>query len=165
MINAHMWQVLAAHGRQEFQCTSELDQRMRDLEAALALTPEAAVSRDRNVSFYGHQHRDCLQQRMESSGDRCLRSDPRAGYPRAAGRDHGRFPSRRDARGHCAAFPSVALSDVYLIIAHYLTHTAEIDAYLSRRQAEAAKPQCMIETRFNPVGIRARLLARQRGAR
>jgi uncharacterized protein (DUF433 family) len=62
-------------------------------------------------------------------------------------------------------FPSVALSDVYLIIAHYLTHSAEIDAYLSKRQAEAAKLQCMIETRFNPVGIRARLLARQRVAR
>ena len=61
-------------------------------------------------------------------------------------------------------FP-VALPDVYLIIAHYLTHTAEIDAYLSRRQAEAAKLQCMIEARFNPVGIRSRLLARQRGTR
>lgn len=62
-------------------------------------------------------------------------------------------------------FPSVALPDVYLIIAHYLTHAAEIDAYLSRRQAEAVELQRVIETRFNPVGIRARLLARQRGAR
>jgi hypothetical protein len=62
-------------------------------------------------------------------------------------------------------FPGVALPDVYLIIAHYLTHTAEIDAYLSQRQAEAAELQCAIETRFNPLGLRARLLARQRGAR
>lgn len=31
--------------------------------------------------------------------------------------------------------PSVALPDVYLIIAHYLTLAAEIDAYLSRRQS------------------------------
>jgi uncharacterized protein (DUF433 family) len=62
-------------------------------------------------------------------------------------------------------FPSVALPDVYLVIAHYLTHTAEIDAYLSQRRTEAARLQCAIETRFNPVGIRARLLARQRGAR
>ncbi len=52
-------------------------------------------------------------------------------------------------------FPSVALPDVYLIIAHYLTHTAEIDAYLAKRQAEAAELQRAIETRFNPVGIRA----------
>ena len=62
-------------------------------------------------------------------------------------------------------FPSVALPDVYLIIAHYLTHTAEIDAYLAKRQAEAAELQRAIETRFNPVGIRARLLARQRRTR
>jgi uncharacterized protein (DUF433 family) len=62
-------------------------------------------------------------------------------------------------------FPSVARPDVYLIIAHYLTHTAEIDAYLSQRQTEAARLQCAIETRFNPVGIRACLLARQRRAR
>jgi len=62
-------------------------------------------------------------------------------------------------------FPSVALPDVYLIIAHYLTHAAEIDAYLSQRQIEAARLQCAIETRFNPVGIRARLLARQRHTR
>jgi uncharacterized protein (DUF433 family) len=62
-------------------------------------------------------------------------------------------------------FPSVALPGVYLIIAHYLTHTAEIDAYLSQRQTEAAELQCAIEARFNPVGIRARLLARQRRSR
>jgi uncharacterized protein (DUF433 family) len=62
-------------------------------------------------------------------------------------------------------FPSVALPDVYLIIAHYLTPTAEIDAYLAKRQAEAAELQRAIETRFNPVGIRARLLAGQRSAR
>ncbi|MBS0417027.1 MAG: DUF433 domain-containing protein [Proteobacteria bacterium] len=62
-------------------------------------------------------------------------------------------------------FPSVSLANVYLIIAHYLTHTAEIDAYLSQRQTDAARLQCAIETRFNPVGIRARHLARQRQAR
>lgn len=61
-------------------------------------------------------------------------------------------------------FPSVALADVYLVIAHYLTHTAEIDAYLSQRRTEAARLQSAIKTRFNPVGIRARLLARQHGA-
>ena len=62
-------------------------------------------------------------------------------------------------------FPSVAMPDVYLIIAHYLTHTAEIDAYLCQRRTEAAELQSAIERRFNPVGIRSRLLSRQRGAR
>jgi len=52
-------------------------------------------------------------------------------------------------------FPSVALP-TYLIIAHYLTHTAE-SMLPSKRQAEAAELQRRDETRFNPVGIRARL--------
>ena len=73
--------------------------------------------------------------------------------------------SQRAPEAIVQQFPSVALADVYLVIAHYLTHTAKIDAYLAQRQTEAARLQCAIETRFNPVGIRARLLARQRGAR
>jgi hypothetical protein len=32
--------------------------------------------------------------------------------------------------------PSVALADIYLIIAHYLYHTAEIDSYLSAALAD-----------------------------
>ena len=56
-------------------------------------------------------------------------------------------------------FPSVALADVYQIIAHYLNHTAEIDAYLAGRQVEAAALQREIEGLFDPVGVRARLLA------
>jgi hypothetical protein len=35
MIEVHMWQKLAAQGREEFQNTSALDQRMLELEAAL----------------------------------------------------------------------------------------------------------------------------------
>ncbi len=61
-------------------------------------------------------------------------------------------------------FPSVALADVYQIIAHYLNHTAEIDAYMSGRVAEAAGLKREIETRFDPVGIRSRLLARRKAA-
>jgi uncharacterized protein (DUF433 family) len=57
-------------------------------------------------------------------------------------------------------FPSVSLPDVYQIIAHYLRHTSEIDSYLYRRQAEAAALKQDIEKRFDPVGLRARLLAR-----
>jgi hypothetical protein len=47
------------------------------------------------------------------------------------------------------------------VIGHYLTHTAEIDAYLFRRRAEAIALQRTLEARFNPIGIRARVLARQ----
>ncbi len=57
-------------------------------------------------------------------------------------------------------FPAVALADIYQVIAHYLNHTAEVDAYLSRRRADAAALQHEVDRRFDPVGTRARLLAR-----
>ena len=58
-------------------------------------------------------------------------------------------------------FPSVSLADVYLIIARYLHHAAEIDSYLSGQRAEAAALQQSTEQRFDPTGLRARLLARR----
>ena len=70
------------------------------------------------------------------------------------------FQSGATAEEIVQQFPSVSLADVYLIIGHYLVHTAEIDAYLCRRQAEAVELQRTFEARFNPIGIRARLLAR-----
>jgi uncharacterized protein (DUF433 family) len=60
-------------------------------------------------------------------------------------------------------FPTVALADVYQLIAHYLNHTAEVEAYLSQRQADAAVLQKEVEQRFDPVGVRARLIARRNG--
>ena len=62
-------------------------------------------------------------------------------------------------------FPTVALADVYQVIAHYLNHTADVDTYLSKRQAEAAQLRGEIEKRFDPVGVRARLLARRSAER
>ena len=59
-------------------------------------------------------------------------------------------------------FTSVALADVYQIIAHYLNHTAETDAYLSERRGEATALKREIETRFDPAGLRSRLLARRK---
>ena len=59
-------------------------------------------------------------------------------------------------------FPSTPLADVYLIIAHYLHHAAEIDSYLSGQRAEAAALRQSTEQRFDPTGLRARLLARRK---
>jgi hypothetical protein len=59
----------------------------------------------------------------------------------------------------------VALAAIYQIIAHYLNHTAEIDAYLSQRKAEAMRLKEEIETRFDPVGVRARLTRRKAAQR
>ena len=58
-------------------------------------------------------------------------------------------------------FPSVPLADVYLIIAHYLHHAAEIDSYLSGQRAETASLSQSTEQRFDPAGLRARLLSRR----
>ncbi|HKT72872.1 MAG TPA: DUF433 domain-containing protein [Steroidobacteraceae bacterium] len=59
-------------------------------------------------------------------------------------------------------FPTVALADVYQIIAHYLNHAAEIDAYLTQRQGEGAALKLAMEKEFDAVGLRARLLARRK---
>ncbi|MEC4814359.1 MAG: DUF433 domain-containing protein [Scytonema sp. PMC 1069.18] len=57
-------------------------------------------------------------------------------------------------------YPSLQLADVYSVIGYYLRHKAEIDAYLLERQQHAAFVRQEAERRFNPVGIRDRLLAR-----
>ena len=62
-------------------------------------------------------------------------------------------------------FPTVALADVYLIIAHYLNYTADIDAYLLQRRDEAEALKHEIESQFDPVGMRARLVARRNAGR
>ena len=58
-------------------------------------------------------------------------------------------------------YPSLELSDVYFAIGYYLRYQSEVDAYLMERQRLAAEVQQEAEKRFNPVGIRDRLLARR----
>jgi uncharacterized protein (DUF433 family) len=61
------------------------------------------------------------------------------------------------------SFPSVTLADVYFVIAYYLRHRAQMDAYLGRRQQEAAELRKVIEAEQPPAeGTRARLLARRK---
>ena len=59
-------------------------------------------------------------------------------------------------------YPSVALADVYQVIAYYLRHQSEIQAYITGRQQQAAQVREQNEQRFNPSGVRDRLLARRR---
>ncbi len=58
-------------------------------------------------------------------------------------------------------YPSVPLVDVYQVIGYYLRRRVELDAYLQKRKREADDLQKQMEARFNPVGIRERLMARQ----
>lgn len=62
-------------------------------------------------------------------------------------------------------YPSLELSDIYLVIGYYLRHRDEVDAYLAERQRQANIIQQEVEQRFNPVGIRERLLARRTQAK
>lgn len=58
-------------------------------------------------------------------------------------------------------YPSLSLADVYSIIGYYLHHRSEIEAYLARRRQIAERVRLENERRFDPEGIRARLLARR----
>ena len=58
-------------------------------------------------------------------------------------------------------YPSLDLADLYSVIAYYLRQRAEIDAYLQRRREQAEKIREGNESRFDPSGIRDRLLARR----
>ena len=59
-------------------------------------------------------------------------------------------------------YPSLALKDVYSVIAYYLWHQQEIDRYLKERRQAADDARRETESRFPPNGIRERLLARRK---
>ena len=58
-------------------------------------------------------------------------------------------------------YPSAPLADVYSVIGYYLRQQGEVEAYLSRRRQLAAEIRQQNESRFDPAGIRNRLLARR----
>jgi uncharacterized protein (DUF433 family) len=58
-------------------------------------------------------------------------------------------------------YPSVHLADIYAVLAYYLRHTREVSAYLDAREQAMATVKAANEERFDPEGIRARLLARR----
>jgi uncharacterized protein (DUF433 family) len=59
-------------------------------------------------------------------------------------------------------YDSVSLADVYSVIGYYLRHQSEVRAYLAGRQKQAAQSRQEDERRFDPKGVRERLLARRR---
>jgi len=58
-------------------------------------------------------------------------------------------------------YPTVPLADVYYAIGYYLPRKDGVEAYLGKREKEAHQLQSEMESRFNPVGIRKRLTAKQ----
>ena len=58
-------------------------------------------------------------------------------------------------------YPSLRLADVYAVIGYYLHHQREVDDYLRERRQQAAEARRSNEARFDPAGVRDRLLARR----
>lgn len=58
-------------------------------------------------------------------------------------------------------YPSLNLADVYATIAFYLNHESEVEAYLQQRQQQSQEIRAMNQARFDPQGLRDRLLARK----
>lgn len=59
-------------------------------------------------------------------------------------------------------FPTLALADVHAVIAYYLTHRSDVEAYLRAREAEASDVRKQTEAHTDQRAIRERLLARQK---
>ncbi len=58
------------------------------------------------------------------------------------------------------SFDTVALADVYAVLAYYLRHRADIEQYLSERERQGTEIQARRESEYPSDGLRARLLAR-----
>jgi uncharacterized protein (DUF433 family) len=56
-------------------------------------------------------------------------------------------------------YPSLDLADVYGVISYYLRRRPEVEAYLRQRQQQADEVRRQNESRFDPHGVRDRLLA------
>ena len=58
-------------------------------------------------------------------------------------------------------YPGLKLSDVYSTISFYLNHQQEVVEYLQQRQQQAQEIRLGNEQKFDPQGLRDRLLARR----
>jgi uncharacterized protein (DUF433 family) len=72
------------------------------------------------------------------------------------------FREGMTAEGIVEQYPSLRLADVYSVIGYVLSHQGEVDAYLRDRQRLAGEVRRENEARFDPAGVRDRLLARRR---
>ena len=58
-------------------------------------------------------------------------------------------------------YPVLDLGDIYAVLGYYLRHQTEFESYFQRRQQQQEQVQIENERRFNPSGVRTRLLARR----
>jgi uncharacterized protein (DUF433 family) len=60
-------------------------------------------------------------------------------------------------------YPTLSLPDVYSVIGYYLRQRTEVEKYLRQRQKQAQSVRKRNELRFDPHGVRDRLMARRGG--
>lgn len=58
-------------------------------------------------------------------------------------------------------YPPLKLADVYAVISYYLRKRPEVEEYLNKQQEQADIMRKQNESRFDPCGVRDRLLARR----
>ena len=73
----------------------------------------------------------------------------------------GAFNDGATAEEIAQQYPSIGLADIYSVIGYYLHHRSEVTTYLSVRQQQSEQIQRENESRFDPKGLRERLMARQ----
>ena len=73
------------------------------------------------------------------------------------------FRSGATAEEIAQQFPSVELADVYAVVIYYLRHREEVARYLRDREVDARTVRETNEARYDPAGIRDRLLNRRTG--
>ena len=62
-------------------------------------------------------------------------------------------------------YPTAALADIYAVVAYYLRHRGDVEAYLAEREQKAEEVRRRIESHQGDLaGLRDRLLARQKSA-
>ena len=60
-------------------------------------------------------------------------------------------------------YPTATLADMYAVLAYYLRHRQEVDAYLAAREQRAQEVRQRIESQQGDLAdLRRRILARQR---
>ena len=59
-------------------------------------------------------------------------------------------------------YPTLDLADIYAVVAYYLRQREVVDQYLAARAGHREQVRAENQRRFDPVGVRDRLLARTR---
>ncbi|MBI5038612.1 MAG: DUF433 domain-containing protein [Nitrospirae bacterium] len=58
-------------------------------------------------------------------------------------------------------YPSLNLADIYAVIGYYLRHSEEGAAYLQQRKVQTNAARKQNELRYDPHGVRSRLMSRR----